>query len=112
MTMTAEKADRTPYDADHVHIVDDGSFLTAIWIADPEKAKNPRAVLDAPLTHESQDDYETVAEATRYYKTRGATFSGWIVTSRNNYGTVPIPTKKAAMKDLKAAIAEYFNRGR
>ncbi|MEU0493526.1 hypothetical protein ABZ249_30230 [Nocardiopsis sp. NPDC006139] len=108
-----EKAARTPYDADHVHIIDDGNTLTAIWIADPEKAKNPRATYNAPLTYESQDDYETVAEATRYYKTRGATFSGWIVRdATGNHSTVPIPTKAKAMQALKQVVAEYFNRGR
>lgn len=108
--MTADKTRPVPYDADHVHIIDEGHTITAIWIADPAKAKNPRATYDAPLTYENRDDYETVAEATRFYKTHGATFSGWITSSGNEYGTVPLPNKKAAMADLKILIADYFNR--
>lgn len=108
--MTTDKNRPVPYDADHVHIIDEGSTVTAIWIADPEKAKNPRKTYDAPWTYETRDDYETVAEATRFYKTRGATFSGWITTSRGNHGTVPLPSKKAAMQDLKFLIADYFTR--
>lgn len=98
-----------PYDAEHVQIVDEGTIVTALYIPDPEQAKDPQAVLDAPPTMDSAWEVEIVAEATRFYKKDGADFSGWIVRSRQDY-TDPIPNKRAAMTHLRDAIADYFTR--
>ncbi|KOX10129.1 hypothetical protein [Nocardiopsis sp. NRRL B-16309] len=101
---------RTPYDADHVVIIEEPGTITALYIYDPEKAKDPHATYNAP-GFRAMDEYEVVAEASRFYKVCGADFSGWIVRSGNEYNTEPIPNKKAAMQELKYCIADYFTGG-
>lgn len=106
-----KQADRVPYDAAHVHVIDEGHTMTAVWISDPVKARDPRATFDAPLSYENRDDYETIAEAKRFYKTDGAAFSGWIVRDRQgNHDTVPLRTKREARETLDWVVSAYFNR--
>lgn len=103
----SETPNRRPYDAKHVQIVDAGTIVTAVWIGDPELAKDPAATLDGP--HYWGDDVEVVAEATRFYKRDGADFSGWVVRSGLDY-TDPIPNKPEAMEALRDTIERRFAR--
>ncbi|MFI6594940.1 hypothetical protein ACIBHX_01760 [Nonomuraea sp. NPDC050536] len=106
-TMTA---DRVPYDADHVHIVDLGNGrVIALWISDPAEAEHPRQVAE---TVYERYDAEVIATAQRFYKRDGADFSGWIVATPSDLysHSDPIPTKREAMQSLRNAIADYFNR--
>ena len=103
---------RRPRDAAHVQIVHEPGLVTALYIPDPEMARNPRAVLDAPPSMENYRKYEeveTVATAERHYRRDGADFTGWIVSSGNDYGD-PIPNKKEALEKLHLVIADYFTR--
>jgi len=108
--MTAMTAERVPYDADHVHIVDLGNGrIIALWIADPAEAENPRQVAE---TVYERYDAEIVATAQRLYKRDGADFSGWVVASPSDPHSYsdPIPTKREALQALRRAIADYFTR--
>lgn len=100
---------RTPYDAEHVAIVDNGSTITALYIPNPEDAKRPAYVLDHILDRSRFEYVEVVADATRFYKREGATFSGWIVRTGIYYSD-PIANKRDAMKELRRTITEYFQR--
>lgn len=98
-----EQTARRPYDAKHVRIVDQGNIVTAVWIADPELAKDPAAALDGPAYW--TDDVEVVAKATRFYKREGADFSGWVVGSSD-----PIANKREALRELRRCITDRFTR--
>lgn len=100
--------DRQPYDAKHIAIVDSGLTVTALWIPDPEAAKNPSHVL-VHICDPQFASVEVVAQATRYYKRDGANFSGWIVRSGLNHSD-PIPNKREAIQSLRHSVAAYFTR--
>ncbi|WP_435110181.1 hypothetical protein [Nocardiopsis synnemataformans] len=102
---------RLPYDADHVHIVHEPGSITALYIYDPEKAKDPKATLNAP-GFESGDEYMVIAEASRFYKSWGADFSGWIVSTPldGNYSSEAIPNRKEALKNVWDEVRSHFNR--
>ncbi|MEU1663617.1 hypothetical protein ABZ547_08375 [Streptomyces sparsogenes] len=106
--MTENKTQRTPYDAEHVQIVDHGLVMTALYIPDPEQAKDPSYVLEH-ITDSQYEAVEVVAEATRHFKNEGAAFSGWIVRSGYSYGE-PIATKREALAQLHREITDYFTR--
>jgi hypothetical protein len=96
---------RTP---ESVKIVPGRGIVTALYIPDPAQAKKPAHVLDNILDRSKYEDVEIVAEATRFYRTEGAHFSGWVVRSGLNYTEV-IPNKRLAMAALADLIADYFN---
>lgn len=98
-------AKRTPYAPNGVQIVDDGGFVTALWVADP--SMTAAEALDKILNRELE--IEVVSEATRYTRRDGASFSGWIVRSGVDH-TDPIPTKHAAMAAMRDQINAYFSR--
>jgi hypothetical protein len=102
---------RAPRDAEHVKIVDNGTIVTAVWVSDP--SIDPAEALENILRSDLPYEVEVIAEATRFYKREGASFSGWVVSSSGglNYGD-PIPNKRAALRDLRYAIAAYFERGK
>ncbi|ELP66244.1 hypothetical protein STRTUCAR8_10227 [Streptomyces turgidiscabies Car8] len=81
-----ENQTRTPYDAEHIAIVELGHTVWALYIPNPDQAKNPRAVADN-ITAPEHADVEVVATATRCYKTEGATASGWFISSGSDYGS-------------------------
>ncbi|MDW6058105.1 hypothetical protein SAZ11_08380 [Streptomyces sp. FXJ1.4098] len=99
---------RRPYDAEHVQIVDQGLVMTALYIPDPEQAKDPKYVLEH-ITEQRYEGVEVVAEATRHFKNEGAVFSGWIVRSGPSYGE-PIANKREALAQLRREITDYFTR--
>jgi hypothetical protein len=103
-------AGRTPYDAQHVKIVDDGPIVTALWIPNPEQVKNPRRVLDNITDRALHDGVEVVATARRFYRYEGADFSGWIVERGPQDYSEPIPNKREAMASLRHSIRAYFQR--
>lgn len=105
--MTANKA-RTPYDAEHVAIVDMGRTVLALYIPDPEQAKDPRAVADN-ITAPEYADVEVVATATRCYQTEGATASGWFIRSGLDSGSEGYPNKGAMREALNLTISGYFS---
>jgi hypothetical protein len=102
----SEQPTRRPYDAKHVQIVDQGLTLTALYIPDPEQAKDPARVMEN-ITDSRYANVEIVAEATRHFKNEGAAFSGWIVRSGPSYGE-PIANKREARAQLRREIADYF----
>lgn len=106
--MTENKTQRTPYDAAHAQIVDQGLVMTALYIPDPEHAKDPEYVLEH-ITEQQYEGVEVIAEATRHFKNEGAAFSGWIVRSGPSYGE-PIANKREALKSLRREITDYFTR--
>lgn len=108
MIAMTEKPTRTPYDAEHVAIVDNGHTVWALYIPNPEQAKDPRAVVNN-IASRCYSDVEVIAQARRFYKRNGSSFSGWIVESGLDYSD-PIPTKPEAMGTLNDAIRDYFNR--
>jgi hypothetical protein len=108
--MTDNQAQRTPYDAKHVQIVDMGRTVWALYIPDPEQAKDPRKVADNICAPEYRN-VELVARAERFYKKEGADFSGWVVSDDGNFShTDGIPNKRQAMAALRGFIAQNFER--
>lgn len=100
---------RTPYDAEHVQIVASGNTVTALYIPDPEQAKDPRHVLDNILDSAYQG-VEVVATATRCFKSQGAAVSGWIIASGSDHGSEGYPNKQAMRDALRLTIRSYFTR--
>lgn len=98
---------RTPYDAEHIAIVDMGHTTWALYIPDPEQAKNPRAVA-ANITAPEYANVEVVATAIRCYKTEGATASGWFIRSGLDSGSEGYPNKQAMREALRLIISGYF----
>lgn len=107
---TTEKPARRPYNAENVQYVDQGNIVTAVWCSDPTIA--PEVALENDLCSIAGDvPYEVVviAEATRFYKSEGADFSGWVVSCGLNYGD-SIPNKREAMRHLRWTVADRFAR--
>lgn len=105
----SETPTRRPYDAKHVQIVDQGLTVTALYIPDPEQAKNPAHVLENILDRR-YENVEVVATATRCFKSEGAPVSGWVISSGGNYGSEGYPNKRAMREALAHVIADYFAR--
>ena len=103
-----EKPVHRPYDAKHVQIVDMGHTVWALYIPDPEQAKDPRHVLDNILDRSKYDDVEIVATATRLYKSQGAAVSGWIIASGPEHGSEGYPNKLEMRQALHLVIGQYF----
>jgi hypothetical protein len=101
------KATRRPYNAENVQYVDEGNIVTAVWCSDP--SIDPKTALDNLLRQDLPYEVDVVAEATRFYKSEGADFSGWVVSCGLNYGD-SVPNKREAMKHLRWAVAERFSR--
>lgn len=97
---------RTPYSAEYVHVVDMGFTVWALYIPNPEHARDPRNVADNILDRKYAD-VELIATAERFRKCDGNGFSGWVVAG-NGGNSDPIPTKRQAMRDLRAVICDYF----
>lgn len=96
---------RTPYNADHVTYVHDRGHITAVWVSDPSI---PAAeALDNLARRDLPYEVEVIAEATRFYKSEGAAFSGWVITSGRNYSD-PIPTKTEAVEHIRDAVRHRF----
>jgi hypothetical protein len=101
---------RQPFDAEHVQLIDEGWIVRAIWVSDPERAKDPHSALDEWMsTMKAPFELEIVAEAERFYKKDGANFSGWIVRGGLDYSD-PIPNKSEALRQLHYVIEERFRR--
>lgn len=108
-------AEEIAYDAKHVIYRESvyGKIVTAFWTSDQDLAAllaDPNAsddVVDRRLW--LRDDVEIVATATRHYRYEGEDFSGWVVEIRRSRSE-PISNKREAMKALRAAVADYFNR--
>jgi hypothetical protein len=101
--------ERRPYDAKHVQMVDMGHTVWALYIPDPEQAKDPQHVADNLLRREYAD-VEVVATARRFYKKEGAHFSGWVVEAPGGGNSDGIPNKRQAMQCLRLAIRDHFAR--
>ncbi|MFF7022996.1 hypothetical protein ACFY97_18585 [Streptomyces klenkii] len=97
---------QTPYSAEYVHVVDMGPTVWALYIPNPEQAKDPRHVADN-LLNPKYADVELIATAERFRKNEGNGFSGWVVAG-NGGNSDPIPTKRQAMRGLRAVISDYF----
>lgn len=112
--MTVMATEKLPYNAKHVIYRETagGMRVHALWTSDPEAAalladpSTPKDVIDRLWF---RDDVQVIATATRHYRYEGADFSGWIVESSGNPSDV-IRNKREAMRHLRAAVAEYFNR--
>ncbi|GAA3032564.1 hypothetical protein FHS39_002546 [Streptomyces olivoverticillatus] len=98
-----------PYDADHIAIVDMGHTVWALYIPDPEHAKDPQRVADNLLRPEYRD-VEMVAGMQRHFKKDGAWFSGWVIEAPDGSNSDGIPNKRQAMKVLRATIRDHFAR--
>lgn len=102
-------ATQTPYRAEYVHVVDMGHTVWALYIPNPEHARNPRHVADH-LTAPEYADVELIATAERFRVCDGNGFSGWIVATPGTGNSDPIPSKRTAMTELRAAITSHFTR--
>lgn len=100
-----EQTTRKPYNAKNVQYVDTGLTVTAVWVSDPDV--DPAKALDDILRRDLPYEMEVIAEAERFYKRDGATFSGWIVRHGLDYSD-PIPNKREALKHLRWAVADCF----
>lgn len=107
--VVTERPARRPYNAEHVQIVDQGLVMTALYIPDPEQAKDPAHVLENILDCR-YENVEVVATATRHFKSEGAAVSGWVIASGNDYGSEGYPNKRDMRKALDITIADYFTR--
>lgn len=106
-----EKPARRPYNAENVQYVDEGNFVTAVWCSDPSIA--PEVALENSLRSIAGDvsyEVEVIAEATRFRRTEGASFSGWIISRGSDYSTEPIKRKPDAIKELHGWVEGYFTR--
>ena len=103
--VVTEKPARRPYNAENVQYVDEGIFVTAVWVSDP--TVDPAVALENILRRDLPYEVEVVAEATRFYKKDGADFTGWIVRSGLDYSDA-IANKREAVKHLRWAATEYF----
>lgn len=109
--VVTEKPARRPYNAENVQYVDQGNIVTAVWCSDP--TVDPETALDNDLLSFAGKvpyEVETIAEATRFYRSEGASFSGWIVSCGTNYSTEPAKRKPDAVKELRYWVEGYFNR--
>jgi hypothetical protein len=102
-----EKRARRPYDAKHVQLVDMGHTVWALYIPDPEQAKDPRTVAEN-ITASEYTNVEVVATAKRCFKSEGAAVSGWIIASGSDHGSEGYPNKPSMLEALRLTIAEYF----
>lgn len=102
------KVTRRPYNAENVQYVDEGLIVTAVWVSDP--AIDPAEALENILHRDLSYEVEVVAEATRFHKSEGAGFSGWVVSSHGglSYGD-SVPNKRQAMRELRWAVADRFS---
>lgn len=109
--VVAEQPARRPYNAANVQYVDEGNFVTAVWCSDP--AVDPKVALENSLRSITGDvpyEVEVIAEATRFRRTEGASFSGWIISRGNDYSTEPIKRKPDAVKQLRGWVEGHFTR--
>lgn len=104
-----EKAQRRPYRAESVQIIDGGWNVTALYIPDPEQALDPAHVLENILDYSKYENVEVVAEATKLTKKDGADFPGWIVRSGLEH-TDPLENKVVAMQHVRDAVTRHFSR--
>jgi hypothetical protein len=87
-----------------VQNIDEGDMVTAVWWADPSMTAEQalERVIDRTL------EIEIVSVATRYLRSEGASFRGWIVRSGSNH-TDPIGAKRSAMVEMRRQVREYFS---
>lgn len=104
-----EQPARRPYNAENVQIVDQGLVMTALYIPDPEQAKDPKYVLEH-ITDSRYAGVEVVAVATRHFKTEGASASGWFIRSGLDHGSEGYPNKRDMREALRLTIRDYFAR--
>jgi hypothetical protein len=101
-------AKRTPYNAESVAIVDDGHTVAALYIPNPDDAKNPQLVW-GNIADRRYEFVEVVATMKKISKNDGAEFTGWIVQGADPYNySEPIATKSEALRQLRTEIADYF----
>lgn len=106
-----EQPARRPYNAENVQYVDEGNFVTAVWCSDP--SIEPTVALENSLRSITGDvpyEVEVIAEGTRFRRTEGASFSGWIIRRGSDYSTEPIKRKPDAIKELRGWVEGYFTR--
>lgn len=109
--VVVEEPARRPYNAENVQYVDEGNIVTAVWCSDP--TIDPKVALENSLRSITGDlpyEVEVIAEATRFYRTEGASFSGWIISTNSNYSTEPAKRKPDALKELHGWVEGYFTR--
>jgi hypothetical protein len=109
--VVTEQPARRPYNAENVQYVDEGNFVTAVWCSDP--SIDPKTALDNSLRSLTSDvpyEVEVIAEANRFYRTEGASFSGWIISRGVDYSTEPIKRKPDAVKELRGWVEGHFTR--
>lgn len=102
-----EKPSRLPYAAHTVQYVDHGFSVIAIWVSDPNVSASE--AYDNLLRRDLPYEVEVIAEATRFCKSEGAAFSGWVIRTGLDY-TDPIKRKREALKHLRDAVAARFTR--
>jgi hypothetical protein len=109
--IVTETPARRPYNAANVQYIDQGNIVSAVWCSDP--TVDPETALENDLRSFTGDvpyEVEVIAEATRYFRTEGAGFSGWIIRRGNDYSTEPIKRKPDALKELRGWVAGHFER--
>lgn len=109
--VVTEQPARRPYNAANVQYIDEGNFVTAVWCSDP--SIDPKTALENSLRSLTGDvpyEVEVIAEANRFYRTEGASFSGWIISRGVDYSTEPIKRKPDAVKELHGWVEGHFTR--
>ena len=100
--MTTVTSNRRPYNADNVIILDKGHAVWVLWSADPDVTAETVDVWDMSV--------EVVAHLRRVYKRDGHAQGGWIIDTRGLRDEHIATNKPDAMRILRQAITDYFNR--
>jgi hypothetical protein len=109
--LVTDEPRRREFTEENIQYVHERGQVTAVFIADPKLARDPKAALDAWMNSGLVDDagVQPVAEATLFRQTEGASFSGWVVRRGLEYAD-QVPNKAEAMEQLRLAVAQHFNR--
>ncbi|MEW9530635.1 hypothetical protein [Microbispora sp. NPDC049125] len=104
--------EKLPYNADHVIYRDFGHTVNALWTADPVLAEQLRNGDDDTFNRailNPRNEIEVVGRISRCYKSEGALYSGWVISSGDGREH-PVSTRKPdAMAVLRQTVADYFD---
>lgn len=101
---------RIPYGPEYVVYRDYGHTVDVVWVSDPDLYAHPEKINELDRTVE----VEVIATATRQYKSEGHEESGWAIQGgmRGGMGVYAVvPNKREMHEQLKAQIADYWDRG-
>lgn len=99
--------EKVPYDAKHAIYADRGHSVHAMWAPNAEQATDPNGI---DITDRANEAVEMIASIERRYKVDGYEEGGWFICTSGYGWDYAAPNKREAMKALRDAVSEYFNR--